>query len=78
MKCLSLNLLTVMAKFTSNRKFQKPGSAGCSGIILLLLVKFQFVGEFTQFCCLISHRTVLHSIGEYSFNQFFDSRNSYS
>ncbi|XP_020629982.1 neural cell adhesion molecule 2-like isoform X2 [Orbicella faveolata] len=42
-KCLSLNLLTEMAKVRSNRKIEKPGSVGCSGIFLLLVANFQVV-----------------------------------
>ena len=33
-----------MAK-RSNRKIEKPDSVGCSGIFLLLVANFQFVGE---------------------------------
>jgi len=39
-KCLSLNLVTEMAKFRSIGKIEKPGSVGCSGVFLLLVANF--------------------------------------
>ena len=51
-----------MAKLRrSNRKIEKPGSVGCSGIFLLLVANLQFVGElFAQFCCFVQNFVAFH------------------